>query len=76
MKALVIGATGLVGSEVIHLLIQDSECDSIHTVSRKNVMQNQKVAEHIAKSLIQHLKNSNEKIQFLEGEALTSLRSL
>jgi uncharacterized protein YbjT (DUF2867 family) len=47
MKALVIGATGLTGTEVINLLIKDSECSSIQTISRRSGVSNPKITEQI-----------------------------
>ena len=47
MKALIIGSTGLVGSSVIQLLIGDSECDFIISVSRKKNASHPKILEKI-----------------------------
>jgi uncharacterized protein YbjT (DUF2867 family) len=48
MKALILGSTGLVGGELLNLLINDNRFDKIHLINRrKSGVLNEKVKEHL-----------------------------
>lgn len=58
MKVLIIGSTGLVGSSVLQLLMTDSDCEKIISVSRRKGPQYPKILEiNMEFSKLESLKN-------------------
>ena len=48
MKALILGSTGLVGGELLNLLINDNRFDEIHLINRRKIgLLSEKITEHI-----------------------------
>jgi len=66
MKALVIGATGAVGKDLVQQLIEDSSCERIDIFVRREVKI--PVAKAVAASMIRLAKSGRKGVEIIESQ--------